>query len=257
MTTTTTPDRTRLSDAEWQKLVGQLQKMEHIYVGSWDSCRGFLNAVLWVLRVGGQWRSLPEGLGNWNSVFKRFARWSKLGVWQNLHGWLAQDADLQDVSLDSSVVRAHACAAGAANSTQEQEALGRSRGGFSCKIHAAVDGLGLPIRFTLTGGQESDIGQAKPLMEDLRAESCLADKAYDADELVACLEERGIKVVIPPKSNRKAPRSCDFHHYKERHVVECMFGKLKYYRRIATRFEKKAMHFMGMLSFCATLLWLR
>lgn len=257
MTLIFTSDRTRLSDAEWLKLVTQLQEMERIYVGSQNACRRFLDAVLWVLRVGGQWRSLPEDRGHWNSAFKRFARWSKLGIWEKLHGWFAQDADLQDVSIDSSVIRAHACAAGAALSNPEQEALGRSRGGFSCKIHAAVDGLGLPIRFTLTGGQASDIGQAKPLMENLAAACCLADKAYDADDLVAWLKERDIKVVIPPRSNRKEPRSCDFHHYKERHVIECMFGKLKYYRRIATRYEKKAIHFMGMLSFCATLLWLR
>lgn len=251
------PDRTRLLDAEWLKIVRQLQEMDGIYIGSWESCRGFLEAVLWVLRVGGQWRSLPADRGRWNTVFKRFSRWSALGVWKKLHGQFAQDADLQDVSIDSSVIRGHACAAGAAHSNQEQEALGRSRGGFGCKIHAAVDALGLPIRFLLTGGQASDIEQAKPLMENLVATCCLADKGYDSNEFVSWLEAHGIKVVIPPRSNRIAPRSCDFHHYKERHVVECMFGKLKYYRRIATRHEKKAINFMGMLSFCATLLWLR
>ena len=63
--------------------------------------------------------------------------------------------------------------------------------------------------------------------------------------------------VIPPKANRKMQRSCDWHMYKERHVIECMFGKLKYFRRIATCYEKKASHFMEMLTFAAVLLWLR
>ena len=67
----------------------------------------------------------------------------------------------------------------------------------------------------------------------------------------------GIKAVIPPKSNRKEQRDCDYWHYKERHVVECLFGKLKYFRRIATRYEKKAVNFMGMLALAATLLRLR
>jgi transposase len=69
---------------------------------------------------------------------------------------------------------------------------------------------------------------------------------------VAWLKDRGIKAVIPPKANRKEQRDCDYWLYKERHAVECLFGKLKYFRRIAMRYEKKAVHFMGMLAFGAT-----
>ena len=138
-----------------------------------------------------------------------------------------------------------------------QKALGRSRGGFSCKIHALTDALGLPVRFILTGGQAADITQAIPLMQDIRSGVLMADKGYDADALLDWLKDRGISAVIPPKANRKVQRSCDWYLYKERHAVECMFGKLKYYRRIASRFEKMASHFKEMLSFAAVLLWLR
>ena len=151
-----------------------------------------------------------------------------------------------------------ACAAGAAANNAPAEALGRSRGGFGCKIHALTDALGLPVRFSLTGGQAADVTQAIPLMKDIGSTGALlADKAYDANALLDWLGPRGIAAVIPPKTTRKEQRNCDWRMYKERHVIECMFGKLKYFRRIATRYEKKASHFMEMLAFAAVLLWLR
>ena len=85
----------------------------------------------------------------------------------------------------------------------------------------------------------------------------LADKGYDANPLLDWLGQHGIAAVISRKVNRKVQRSCDWYQYKERHVIECMFGKLKYFRRIATRYEKKASHFMEMLAFAAVLLLLR
>ena len=250
-------DKTRLTDREWERIFAKLRKIEGIYTGAPSRCRRFVEAVLWVLRVGGQWRALPPERGNWNSAFKRFARWSMLGIWSRLHEWLAEEADLQEVSIDSTIARAHACAAGAAKSCAEDEALGRSRGGFGCKIHAVVDALGLPVKFILTGGKVADITQAIPLMAGSTAQACLADKGYDSDAFLTWLEGRGIKAIIPPKANRKEQRDCDWWLYKERHVVECMFGKLKYFRRIAMRYEKQAVNFMGMLAFAATLLWLR
>ena len=250
-------DKTRLTEEEWRHIFGKLRTIKGIYIGVPSRCRRFVEAVLWVLRVGGQWRALPPERGNWNSAFKRFGRWSILGIWSQLHEWLAEEADLQEVSIDSTIARAHACAAGAAKSCADKEALGRSRGGFGCKIHAVVDALGLPVKFILTGGQAADITQAIPLMTGSNAKACLADKGYDSDVFLAWLKEHDIKAVIPPKANRKEQRDCDWWLYKERHVVECMFGKLKYFRRIAMRYEKQAINFMGMLAFAATLHWLR
>ena len=123
---------------------------------------------------------------------------------------LSEDADLQDVSMDGSVIRAHACAAGAANSSAGNEALGRSKGGFGCKIHAICDALGMPVKFILTGGQEAECRQAIPLLKNVNASAVLADKAYDTNELREWLESRGIKAVIPPKSNRKEEIECDY-----------------------------------------------
>lgn len=201
--------------------------------------------------------SCPIGLGIWRSVFKRFASWSRFGVWEKMLASVSVKADMQNVCIDSTVVRAHACAAGAAGNHAAAEALGRSRGGFGCKIHALTDALGLPVRFILTGGLAADIAQATPLMQDISTGALLADKGYDANALLDWLGQRDIAAVISPKANRKVQRGCDWYMYKERHVIECMFGKLKYFPRIATRYEKKASHFMEMLSFAAVLLWLR
>ena len=110
----------------------------------------------------------------------------------------------------------------------------------------------------MTGGQAADITQAIPLVKDIGSTGVLlADKGYDANALLDWLGQRGIAAVIPLKASRKVQRGCDWYMYRERHVIECMFGKLKYFRRIATRYEKKASHFMGMLAFAAVLLWMR
>jgi len=250
-------DRTKISDSEWERILSHLTKLTGVHLGSPDKCRRFIGASLWILRTGAQWRTLPPEHGKWNSVFKRYSRWCSAGAWDRLLTYFSEDADLQDVSIDGTVTRAHACAAGAAGSSAEKEALGRSKGGFSCKTHAACDALGMPIKFILTGGQTAECTVAIPLLEGIQTSALLADKGYDTNALRAWLKARGIEVVIPPKSNRKEKIDCDYWLYKERHAVECLFGKLKHYRRIATRYEKKAINYMGMLSFASVLLWLR
>ena len=183
--------------------IGKLKEIARLHVGQPDTCRQFISACLWILRSGSQWRVLPPTHGKWNSIFKRFSRWCANGAWERLLSLFSEAADLQDVSMDGSVIRAHACAAGAANSSTENEVLGRSKGGFGCKIHTICDALGMPVKFSLTGGQAAECRQAIPLLENVNASVVLADNAYDTNELREWLESRGIKAVIPPKSNRK------------------------------------------------------
>ena len=120
-------DKSKLSNGEWGYLIGKLKKTSGIRVGCEATCRRFARAVLWVLRSGAQWRLLPDRLGNWNSVFKRFSSWSRLGGWEQMLAHVSVKADLENVCTNSTVVRARACAAGAASSHAEAEALGRSR----------------------------------------------------------------------------------------------------------------------------------
>ena len=161
--------------------------------------------------------------------------------------------------IDSTITRAHACAAGATGSNAEAEALGRSKGGFTTTIHAIADARGNPLDFILTGGQSSDVGQADALLQltPAGAEALLGDKGYDSDTFVYAIQERGMQAVIPPRRNRIAPRDCDWFVYKERHLIECFFGKIKHYRRIFSRFEKLARNYMGFIRFVSALIWLR
>jgi transposase len=250
-------NRAALTDEQWGKILHFLTGHRKVYVGRPEMCRRFMDAVLWILRSGAQWRFLPRTFGYWNTVFKRFARWCERGVWADLCHAVADDPDLQHILIDSTIVRAHACAAGARDSDANGEALGRSRGGFTTKIHVITDALGNPLKFILTGGQAADIDQADALLADVATEAVIGDKGYDADALVQTLAERGIETVIPPRSNRTTPRPCDWFLYKERHLIECFFNKLKYYRRVFSRFEKTAVNFLGFLHLAAALIWTR
>ena len=106
-------NRYYLTDEQWSFIHSFLKTHPRVYVGNPERCRVFINGVLWILRSGSQWRSLPAEYGHWNSVFKRYDRWSRVGVWEELLSVLGAEADLQEGFIDSTVVRAHACAAGA------------------------------------------------------------------------------------------------------------------------------------------------
>ena len=138
----------------------------------------------------------------------------------------------------------------------EDQAIGRSRGGLTTKIHVIVDALGNPVAISLTPGQASDLGQAEPLLAGVSPQAFLADKAYDADALILAPEARTITPVIPPKANRVAPRDCDFALYRERNLIERFFNKLKHFRGIATRYDKLARNFLAAVQLAAAIMLL-
>ncbi len=128
---------------------------------------------------------------------------------------------------------------------------------MSTKIHATCDALGNPTGFHLTAGQAHDLEGADVLLDNIKADALLADKASDVDERVLKrLEAQQCEPVIPPKSNRKEQRRYDKYLYKARHLIENFFAKLKQYRAIATRYDKRAQNFLGAIYLAATVVWL-
>ena len=129
----------------------------------------------------------------------------------------------------------------------ENKAVGRTKGGLNTKIHAIVDGLGNPVAFLLSPGNENDSTHAieRMRMTDLTGSNILGDQAYGTNGILAYIQEHGATVVIPPKRNTKEPWEVDYHLYKERHLVECFFQKMKWFRRVATRYDKLHKSFLA------------
>jgi transposase len=142
---------------------------------------------------------------------------------------------------------------------QDREALGRSRGGFSTKIHLRTNAQGNPLTFEISGGEVHEVNAYEALMElhDGRPEKLLGDKGYDSDAIRDDLAERGIEAVIPPRSNRKVQIEYDREAYKHRNLVERRVNRIKQFRRIATRYEKTARAYLSMLSIAAAMLWIK
>ena len=245
-----------IAEKDWEQIYKFLQLEKRIHSRDEASLRRFMEGIWYMARSGCQWRLLPPYYGYWRSVHSRFQEWAERGLWSRMLSFFSH-ADLEHTLIDGTIIRAHACSAGYGKDSQEKEALGRSKGGFTTKIHALVDALGNPLRFILSPGQRHDITQAETLMKGYEQTTVIADKGYDSQAFVESVENKGGKTVIPSRSNRKNPRPYDEHIYKERYLIECFFGKIKHFRRIFSRFDKAASTYLAFLNFVGTLIWLR
>jgi transposase len=175
--------------------------------------------------------------------------------------------DGQTHYVDGTVVRAHQHAAGAHDSTPAAAALGRSRGGFSTKIHLRAEGKGRPLTILVTPGQQHEATVFEPLMEHgavkrrrggqrRRPKRLVADKGYRSKKIRAYLRRRGIRQTIPAKRNERQRGRFDRAAYRARNRVERLINQLKQYRRVATRYEKRAENYRAMVVIRAIVLWL-
>lgn len=246
-----------MKEEEWTKIYSILQEVIGIHTHNEKRLRVFIEAVWYMARAGCQWRLLPEHYGHWRAVHKRFFKWARNGHWERLFQKIKSDPDMESVLIDATIVRAHACSAGYEKNGQDRQALGRTAGGFTTKIHAVVDALGNPLKFVLTPGQYHDVTQAPRMLKEFEGIQVLADKGYDSAELVTQLASQRCTPIVPSKSNAQNPREYDKHVYKERHLIECFFGKIKHFRHIFSRFDKTAQAFLGFLNFVGVLIWLR
>ena len=246
--------RHALTDAEW-RMIRSILPNKPRGVPRVDD-RRVLNGIFWVLKSGAPWRDLPEHYGPYTTCYNRFVRWRRAGVWDRILNAISHrdNADVQ--MIDSSIVRAHQHATCIEHGATE--ALGRSRGGLTTKIHAVVDANGLPLQLAITGGQQHDSLAARALLDGLPiGGTVLADKAYDADEIRRFVSSRGGWANIPPRRNRRDPICFSPYLYRHRNHVERFFNRMKHCRRIATRYEKHAANFLAFVKLAAIRLWLR
>jgi transposase len=235
------------------------------------------NGLLWLDRTGAPWRDIPERYGPFSTLASRFYRWREPGLWQRILDALQEQADAaglldwESQYVDGTVIRAHQHAAGAAGSDAEREALGRSQGGFSTKLHVRAEGQGKPMTFVLTPGQRHETTAFEQLMEQgagkrsgrgrprLRPRRVVGDKGSSSRTIRQYLRRHGMRMTIPgapwAKTTERRGRF-DRAVYRLRTLVERLINRLKQFRRVATRYEKRGVNYHGMLLLAAIKFWL-
>ncbi|WP_406351337.1 IS5 family transposase [Streptomyces sp. NBC_01635] len=253
--------------------------------------RRVINGMLYKIRTGVPWRDLPHRYGSWQTVYTRSRRYALSGVFTQALQQIQAQADAAGaidwlVQIDSTIVRAHQHAAatgrkgGRPPDEPDDQALGRSRGGLTTKIHLACDGRGRPLALLITPGQRHDGVCAQPLLNGIRVprlgpgrprcrpDHVIADKAYSSRGFRAYLRRRGIGHTIPEKSDQQRhrhnrgrqggrPPAFDRGTYSRRNTVERCFNRLKHFRGIATRYDKTTASYEAVVSLASFLLWAR
>jgi transposase len=244
--------RHRLRDTTWASLHAKLVAVPGIWKSDVERRRGFVEAVVDVLRTGVAWGDLPERFGKPNSLYRRYRRWAVAGIWDALFTAGVPEDALETVMVDATITKAQRFAGGARGG--EEEDLGRSRGGLGTKIHVLVDRRGRPLCYLLTPGQAADCRHAETLLEGVSFASLIGDRAYGTDALRAWCAEHGVEAVIPSKRNRKVAIPHDRARYRTRHRIENLFCRAKDHTRIVLRKDKTSRSYAGFVSLAFALI---
>src|ERR1700680_1955677 len=242
-----------LSDEQWERIEPHLptdvRGVERV------DDRRVISGIVQVLKSGCRWCDCPPEYGPPTTIYNRFVRWARRGVWESLFRELAESGRSTDTQMiDCTHVKVHRSARGKRG--EQKQAVGRSRSGRNTKIHALADAKGRLIAILLTGGQAHDCPIAERLIRRVKPpKRMLGDKAYDSAELREELDERGTRPVIPNRSNRKQPFRFSKRLYKLRWRIEAAFNRLKDFRRIATRYDRLARNYLASVCLAAALVW--
>jgi transposase len=247
-----TRPRLLLRDSDWRQMEPYTAGRRCDRGATGKDTRRFVEGVFWILRTGAPWRDLPAWFGRWNSIYRRFLRWSYGGIWARVMRVFNHTRGRGNGVgfLDSTSIRVHQHAA-ANRSTRKTRRMGRSRGGMTSKLHAVVTTDWRLVAHCLTPGQASDVSSAPRLLRRIgrHCSVLVADRAYDSDAWIGALQEHGVRAVIPPRRHRRCQRAYSHQLYGLRHRVENYFARLKHMRRMATRYEKRCVSWQGF--FCA------
>jgi len=214
-----------------------------------------VSGIYFVLRAGLPWRDLPKEFGPWSSVYTRFRRWCRSGLWSKMLAVLGTEACGSTRSIDCTHIKAHQDASNAAGGAGAQ-AIGRTKGGANTKLSAVVDGLGRATGVSLAPGNRNDQRAMAVLIEKLADCWAVGDRGFDAGTFRRQLLAANATPCIPPRKSSKIQYYYSELLYAHRHVVENFFARIKRLRRIGTRYEKLSETFLGFITFAAVLDWL-
>ncbi|WP_417275566.1 IS5 family transposase [Celeribacter halophilus] len=219
--------------------------------------RRVLSGIIFINRNGLRWCDAPKEYGPSKTLYNRWKRWSEMGVFARIFEGLGAEAmDPTTIMIDATYLKAHRTASSLRG--KGAWAPDQTDQGSMTKLHAITDTHGRPIRFFMSAGQISDYTGAAALLGNMpKAQWLLGDRGYDADWFREALQGMGIRPCIPGRKARKKLIKYDKRRYKRRNRIEVMFGRLKDWRRVATRYDRCPEVFLSAIALAATVMfWL-